>query len=566
MARAAIRELKVRIKGEDKVSTVFAGVSRSSNQMSASFAGVRAGLNQVGAAFGVVTAAGGVFIAMTSKAVSASAKQATGINQLDRALRSANSSYIEAGEGIEEFAAQQQATTRFGDDETRAVLANLIQLTGDYGDHTLQAAQAVQDMAEGAQMPLNSASRLVSQAIAGNISSLTRYIPSLRGMKAETFAAMEATERTAVVVDALNETFGGAATAIDPVAQKMANLRNTAGDIMEAFGDAVREGGVFEIVLDGLLETMTGLKTMIEDNADSIQNTFVVAMVAGVRPAQFMLFTIKGLHQAIFSVVQLADPLMEVLKASAGVVGPVSLFRNIDKIAEAWGGVFEKLQDMEQPLDKIDEKYAGHVHWLQQIENRLLNVKSTAGEIEFPLMEFPSPSGGGGGGGGRAPRAAPGAGGTTGGGLVFEEQQFAGFGAFDELAGRSAFDEEMAAMLAGPGERMGPPAELAEAQSEASAAADALASSAGNLGRALGAAAGDTEDAMTRIASAVIASMAQMAAASIGGPFGGLVGGLIGGFGGVIAGGARSGVGGRRSGARNARARRQAEGARMVRG
>ncbi len=570
MARGATRELKVRIKGEDKVSAVFGSVSQSSSKTAGSMQLLSTGVKGVGIAFGAAATAGGVFLAFSTKAVKASAEQATGIAKLDNALKRNGSSYMEAAEGIEEFAAQQQATTRFGDDETRVVLTNLINLTGNYSEDTIKAARAVQDLAEGGQMPMASASRLVSQAIAGNISSLTRYIPSLKGMKAETFAAMDITERTTIVVDALGGAFGGAAEAIDPVTQKMANLRNTSGDVVEAFGDAIREGGAFEVVLDTMLGTLGDLKTMIEDNEDAIRDTFVAAMVAGVGPAQFMLFTIKGLHQAIVTMVQLAQPMMKVLEASAGVVGPVSLMRNAGNIADAWKGVYEQLQNLDNPLNDIDKQYESHAHWLQTIENKLLNVKHTAKTITLPTDNLAGGGGGGGGGGGRPPRKPGGGKGPAkaGGGLEFEQENFAGFGAFDELAGRSASSEDMDKMLAGPGQRMGPPAELAAAQEEAAISSDMLANSAVGLGQALASAAMDSEDATMRITQAVIQMLSKMAAASVAGPLGILLGGGIGIGGSLLGGGGgRSrGVGGRRAGAVQQRQATNAHQARMVRG
>ena len=65
-----------------------------------------------------------------------SASQRSGINQLRMSLQSLGSVDVpHAMQAIEAFAAQQQRTTRYGDDQTRAVVANICLLyTSDAAD------------------------------------------------------------------------------------------------------------------------------------------------------------------------------------------------------------------------------------------------------------------------------------------------------------------------------------------------------------------------------------------------------------------------------------------------
>ncbi len=562
MARGATRELKIRIKGEDKVSQVFAGVSRSSKGATSAFVAMRAGLNQVAVAFGAVSTAGGVFLAFSTRAVKASSDQATGIAQLDRALKAAGTSYAEAGESIEQFAAHQQATTRYGDDETRRVLTNLVQLTGSYGSHTLTAARAVQDMAEGAQMPLNAASRLVSQAIAGNISSLTRYIPSLRGMKSETFAALDATERTRVVVDALSGTFGGAATAIDDTALAMAQVRNRLGDVVEEFGDAIRESGQFAQGLRGLERGLQALEKHIQDNGEAISAAFVTITGAATKALLLMGDSVSGLIQlfmvtaaAVAPIIERLDLLWQVAtgdesERKAAVEALIQMDGIIDQMADGIAAAEVKTTALNDAWTTFRENVEGS--------------GDAVDGLSFPTLDLS----GGGGRGGRPQGVGGGGSGPAAINLAPDNLAESDFPEFDKLVGRSPFQEELAGMLAGPGrsfEAAGPPEELKNAQEEAAISADMLANSAINLSSALASAAMDSENATERITMAVLQMLAQMAAASLGGPLGILVGGGIGIAGSLIGGSMGGGVGGRRAGRRASGQIRRAESARMVR-
>ncbi len=198
----------------------------------------------LGRRFGGAAAVGGAaFLAFSAKAVQLASKQATVNKRLRLAIDRVGGSYDDASRDIKAFQNEMQATTKFGDDEMAVVLTTLTSLTGSFGKETFDAARTVADFAEGAMVPMASAGRLVSQAIAGNIAALTRYIPSLKGTDSATFALKDITERTAVVVDALASAFGGSAKAISASEQGLANLKNTSGDVLEAFGKMVIELG-----------------------------------------------------------------------------------------------------------------------------------------------------------------------------------------------------------------------------------------------------------------------------------------------------------------------------------
>jgi len=227
--------LTIEMRAKDRASRDIKKVERSLSSLGKS-------AKEFGARFGpAIAIAGAAFTAFAVKAVKASAAQQTIMNQLRQSLERVGVSYDDSAAKIRRFTADMQATTRFGDDEMARVVRTLTDLTGEFSDATLRSARTVADFAEGAMMPLNSAARLVAQAIAGNISSLSRYLPALREVDAATFRAMETTERTALVLDTLSGAFGGSSSAISAVDQGFSNLKNTAGDVTEAFGKMITE-------------------------------------------------------------------------------------------------------------------------------------------------------------------------------------------------------------------------------------------------------------------------------------------------------------------------------------
>ena len=252
--------LQAEIRARDRASK---GIERVSNR----FGGLAKAVKRVGVvAAGAATGALAGLVAASIKATKMAADQRTGNEQLALALERSGKSYADATAEIEAFAASQQAATIYGDDETKRVLTTLVSLTGDY-EASLAAVSTVQDFATGASVNLDSASRLVAQAVSGNVSALTRYLPAMRGMKAETFAALDVAKRQKIVTDALAGAFGGAARAVDPVTQKMANLKNTSGDLLEAFGDLIAQGRDLNEALGGLVMVLGAATKAIQDFA-----------------------------------------------------------------------------------------------------------------------------------------------------------------------------------------------------------------------------------------------------------------------------------------------------------
>jgi hypothetical protein len=534
MAKSAVRELVVRIKGEDQVTQVFGKIDGATGKLKVGFAGLRKGLDGTAKAFAATSVAGGAFLAFATKAVKASAAQEAINAQLENSLARLGIKYSDVRGEIDAFAETQQRTTQFGDDETKGVLRLLIDLTGDY-EASVKSLSAVQDFAVSQNMSLESAGRLVGRALGGNVTVLSRYIPSLQGLTKETVEALSPMERMELVTGKISEVFGGSATAIDSTSLAMSRLSNRAGDVMEAFGLALTKGDGFAGVILDLETGLIGLEGYIKDNAHTIRTVFVGALVPAIRMGQTFGFVTKGLTQTIQTLVNLAGPMLNLLDALGPHRGGI-LF-NFSGVMEAVDGVdsalnrsFDTVNATEDIWAKVSTALDGAVDSLREWNATPVDAK-TAGAGR-PPGRSPARR--------RPPGAGPGAGAGAGvspitlepdiltptdSGLVFELEEF--------------------------------PA----VASETSAVMDVLSQSASNLGSALGTAAADVDNAAETMSMALVDLVMQMATAQIGGPLGGAVGS----FGTALFGGVIGSVGGRRAGAGRARQTSAARAAGMQR-
>ena len=236
--------------------------------------------------------------------ITASARQQSGINQLNRSFDQLGLNVPEATSALEAFAAQQQRTTRFGDDQTRAIAANLGQLltgTETTADEIIALTALVQDTVEATGKGAEEVARQLAQVYSGNVESIGELIPAQR----EAINAIKETDGAAAAAAAsfelLNTTFGGAAAAIDPFEQQVANLQNTFGDLLESIGDQARRSLEESGALTGIQETLESIIYWVETNGDTITlwvEEFTRGFEAAYDAAKFVLDTLNDIVQA----------------------------------------------------------------------------------------------------------------------------------------------------------------------------------------------------------------------------------------------------------------------------
>ena len=203
-------EVNIKINADDMASGKISGLNSKLKSMRGTFLGV--------------AAAGGLVTGMLGVMTKSSLDQQIGINQLDNALKNVNTSYAEQKTAIEEAISATQAKTNFGDEDQRQSLAKIIALTGD-NSNALDALAVSTDLASAMGMDLSNASLLVSKALSGQASSLTRY-----GIQIE-----EGATNTEILATLQEKFAGSAEAAADPTTQ----LGNRIGDLAQSIGDVL---------------------------------------------------------------------------------------------------------------------------------------------------------------------------------------------------------------------------------------------------------------------------------------------------------------------------------------
>jgi len=249
-----------------------------------------ASLNLLGRAFNALKS-------VMQQTLLASAEQQSGISQLQRSLGQLGTRDLpRAMRSIEAFAAAQQRSTRFGDTQTRAIVANLGQLlagTETTTSELLTLTALVQDAAEATGKGAEEVSRQIAQIYAGNVEAIGEMIPGQR----EAINTLRDTEgaaaAAAAALELMQSTFGGAASAIDPLEQKVANLINTWGDFTEAVGDGFREALEESGLLDRMQEGLDDLVVWVSDNGETITR-WVSTFAAGFEQVGLFIGRVMG--------------------------------------------------------------------------------------------------------------------------------------------------------------------------------------------------------------------------------------------------------------------------------
>lgn len=163
-------------------------------------------------------------------------------SRLESSLASAGIAYGEQQDRIAGFLAEQQRLTRFGDDQTASVMANLANLTGALSpsiDELERMTRLAQDISQRTGRDLAQAAQAVGRAFAGNVEPLAEVLPAYRDVLREINTLPDAATRGAQGMALLSAEFSGAAQDIAPLDLALARLSNGWGDIREAIGDYI---------------------------------------------------------------------------------------------------------------------------------------------------------------------------------------------------------------------------------------------------------------------------------------------------------------------------------------
>ncbi len=142
---------------------------------------------------------------------------------------------------VDDFAESIQSTTRFSGEIARQGLGQMMQYTPSV-EKAMQGVKLAMDMTIQTGQDLGSTTRLVGNAMTGNVEILGRWIPELRDLDSKLGATATSANKAAYAIEILNKKFGGAAQKdIDSYAGKVEKFRNQWDSLKESAGEPIME-------------------------------------------------------------------------------------------------------------------------------------------------------------------------------------------------------------------------------------------------------------------------------------------------------------------------------------
>jgi len=230
----------------------------------------------------VSTAAGivGTAIMATGAALVSFAQQADEQNrQIQRlafALEGAGLNADKASARLENMFTQMSRISGISDEELREATTQFATFAGAVGVTTREVEKASMLIVDIAAQTGKSASRIsrqVADAFAGNAEALTAINPALREAAEEIAQVESAAERGRRAMAALEEMFGGAATAAAGAGVNMRVLSNELGDLRQSIGNQVLASGEFQSALRTVLRTVRDLDRQMNDPRSGLSET-----------------------------------------------------------------------------------------------------------------------------------------------------------------------------------------------------------------------------------------------------------------------------------------------------
>ena len=220
-------EKKLKITVTEKGSKQAAAQANSLTNSYKKVAGTIAGMV---IAYQAVTKAAKFFL----ESIKLASEQEAIFKKLETATNLTGESYDNLSDSLKSYLAELQAVTEYGDTDTAAALTQMTQLTGDF-DASLKALPIALDLAATGLFGLETASKYIGMAVAGNVEMLGRYIPELKSTVTPQLKLMSAAEKTAFAMDLLQKKFGGTAQKnLESHAKQVEQLSNYWVDIREA--------------------------------------------------------------------------------------------------------------------------------------------------------------------------------------------------------------------------------------------------------------------------------------------------------------------------------------------
>lgn len=172
-------------------------------------------------------------------AVKAAAEAQAAMARVAQFVENAGFSVDQVVPKIQEFSSEMQALTGTSDEVVAVFAARLLPITKDVG-RAFEITRSALDLAAGANIDLEAATRLFMGAADGQIGRLGIMVPALRGVTDETLKQMSVQERLTFILEKVQDQYGGLAEKQGATFQgRMKALTATINDLQETIGAAL---------------------------------------------------------------------------------------------------------------------------------------------------------------------------------------------------------------------------------------------------------------------------------------------------------------------------------------
>lgn len=326
MATAA--ELAILIRGDDKASKVFKDVKKSAG-------GLGKALSRVGQiAAGVVIARGITKLpGFLVDAAQAAADDAASMQRLQRAVENADGSFDKFNRQID-TAIKQGQRLGFTDDQTRDSLSLLTAQTNST-EEAMKRYTLAMDLARGANIDVETASRLLGKVTEENVNVLARYGISVKKGASET-------ELFAAVYEKFN---GQAQTFADSTAGKMARFKDQMSEIKEAIGTAILPV-LTNLATFAVNRLGPALQSLVDYIGPRIQQAIAVASPAVMGLVGLFGRLASSIAEKVFPVITELTRLFQLGFAGGDIGGQFSVIEKaVFTLGQVAAGAWQGVQD-----------------------------------------------------------------------------------------------------------------------------------------------------------------------------------------------------------------------------
>lgn len=228
----------------------------------------------------IAVAAGAALASVfTVKSIQLANQQEDAIKRLNTSLQVAGDFSQKASQDIQDFAAELQTVTRFGDE----AILNQVALAKSFGatnEQAKQIAKTATDLSEALGIDLESATRNVAKTLGGYAGELGETIPQL---KAFTTAQLQA----GAGVDILAQKFAGTAQQqVKTFSGGLAQLSNSFGDLLEEFGFLITKSPAVNQAIQSVNKVVLDLSERLKNFSKGFNiTTDVVFPLLGIADA-----------------------------------------------------------------------------------------------------------------------------------------------------------------------------------------------------------------------------------------------------------------------------------------